>query len=88
MLRKEKGERWLSIFDSERKLRTDEVKEGGERKKKAMSRSDGWGGGGGVELLQAKLAVNCMVGSSVQAVELVKSYSIIERCKLSAGSNT
>ena len=45
MLRKEKGERWLSIFDSERKLRTDEVKEGGGRKKKAMSRSDSWGGG-------------------------------------------
>ena len=70
MLRKEKGERWLSIFDSERKLRTDEVKEGGERKKKAMSGSDGWGGGGdgggggGVELPLAKLAVNCMIGSS------------------------
>ena len=46
MLRKEKGERWLSIFDSERKLRTDEVKEGGGRKKKAMSRSDSWGGSG------------------------------------------
>ena len=43
MLRKEKGERWLTVFDSERKLRTDEVKEGGGRKKKAMSRSDGRG---------------------------------------------
>ena len=43
MLRKEKGERWLTVFDSERKLRTDEVKEGGGREKKAMSRSDGGG---------------------------------------------